>query len=203
MIPKGEESRLQILHAARELIAKQGFNAITLQDILDAADITKGKFFHYFKSKDHLFEELLRWSMNEREFLKFGEVVAECKEQSPFKKLLHLMDRVIEWHSKGLPEAMRLCVFATVFFSPAELKKFTEHLSSNTKVLRGLLSNAQKKGELPKSLSPDILSLLIPSAAIGANTIQFISGEKNLTPNNLRELRTMLVELQQSMRRKA
>ena len=101
--PKGERSRSAIILAARELIVQRGFFAIKLQDILDVAQITKGKFFHHFKSKDDLFSQLLKQTMSERGFVRFGDVVESCPEQDPFARLIFMIDKIIDWHKTGLP----------------------------------------------------------------------------------------------------
>jgi AcrR family transcriptional regulator len=40
--------------AARDIMFSRGFNDITVQDITDAADVGKGTFFNYFRSKEHV-----------------------------------------------------------------------------------------------------------------------------------------------------
>lgn len=53
------ETRFNILHSARGLFSNYGFIATSLDDILGASGVTKGGFYHYFRSKDHLCEILL------------------------------------------------------------------------------------------------------------------------------------------------
>lgn len=44
----------RLVKAAREIMFNRGFNDITVQDITDAADVGKGTFFNYFRSKEHV-----------------------------------------------------------------------------------------------------------------------------------------------------
>lgn len=194
---KGEQSRCAILEAAKELIARKGFSAISLDDVLKAAAVTKGKFFHHFSSKDDLFVQLLSHFINDREILHYDQLLEGRESESPFANLIFLVDRMIEWHSRGLPEVMRLCVFATVFFpsDSAEIVRFKRILARNSRVLRGLVRESQKRGELPDFLDPSVMALLFPSAAVGGNTVGFLAGKKGLTARNLRELKAMLHSL--------
>jgi TetR/AcrR family transcriptional repressor of nem operon len=48
------ESRLKLLDAALRVIRKKGYNATRVEDICEAAQLTKGSFFHHFKSKEDL-----------------------------------------------------------------------------------------------------------------------------------------------------
>jgi AcrR family transcriptional regulator len=50
------ESR--ILRAAVKLFAEKGFDATTVQEVVSAAEVTKGALYHYFDSKDDLLYEI-------------------------------------------------------------------------------------------------------------------------------------------------
>src|SRR6202012_5801422 len=49
---KKEETRRRIIEAAKALFLERGFTATTLDDIAEAADISKRSFFDYFPSKE-------------------------------------------------------------------------------------------------------------------------------------------------------
>lgn len=51
--------RSQILDAAQALIYTKGYDQMTIQDILNALQISKGAFYHYFDSKQALLEALI------------------------------------------------------------------------------------------------------------------------------------------------
>jgi AcrR family transcriptional regulator len=53
-------TRQKLYEAAVELIAEQGFSATTVDDIALRAKVAKGTVYYNFKSKNDLFEELLR-----------------------------------------------------------------------------------------------------------------------------------------------
>ncbi|HUI20261.1 MAG TPA: TetR/AcrR family transcriptional regulator [Methylocella sp.] len=48
------ESKTKILHAALYVIRAKGYAAMTIDDLCQAAGLTKGSFFHHFKSKEEL-----------------------------------------------------------------------------------------------------------------------------------------------------
>ena len=47
-------SKAKILDAALEVIRTKGYTATTVDDLCDAAGLTKGSFFHHFESKEDL-----------------------------------------------------------------------------------------------------------------------------------------------------
>src|SRR5258708_1678356 len=48
------DTRIRLLDAAMQVIRAQGYSATTVDDICGAAGLTKGAFFHHFKSKEEL-----------------------------------------------------------------------------------------------------------------------------------------------------
>jgi len=53
-----EVRRQQILSASKQLFADRGFHQTTMEDIANAAELSPGTIYLYFKSKDELFAEL-------------------------------------------------------------------------------------------------------------------------------------------------
>ena len=51
---KGEESRQRLILCAAELFWKNGYSATGISEILKQAELPKGSFYFYFKSKDEL-----------------------------------------------------------------------------------------------------------------------------------------------------
>jgi AcrR family transcriptional regulator len=48
----------RLLHVATRLFARNGFEGTSVQDIVDAAGVTKGAMYHYYGSKDDLLYEV-------------------------------------------------------------------------------------------------------------------------------------------------
>lgn len=53
------ERRNEILDVAQRLVYSKGYEQMTIQDIQDELQISKGAFYHYFDSKQHLLEALI------------------------------------------------------------------------------------------------------------------------------------------------
>ena len=52
--PAQHESKTRLLDAALQVIRAKGYASTTVDDICRQASVTKGSFFHHFKSKDEL-----------------------------------------------------------------------------------------------------------------------------------------------------
>ncbi len=55
-----EQTRQRLLESAERLFRTQGFDATTVEEIAEAADVAKGTFFNYFASKDSLLGDILQ-----------------------------------------------------------------------------------------------------------------------------------------------
>ena len=53
------DTRQHILDAGQRVMASKGFSAVGLNEVLTAASVPKGSFYHYFPSKDAFGEALL------------------------------------------------------------------------------------------------------------------------------------------------
>ena len=51
---EGQNSKTKLLDAALGVIRSKGYTATTVDDICESAGVTKGSFFHHFKTKDEL-----------------------------------------------------------------------------------------------------------------------------------------------------
>jgi AcrR family transcriptional regulator len=58
------DSKKQIIEKALFLFIKNGFNGVSLTDILSEAQLSRGSFYYYFTSKEKCFEECARYFLS-------------------------------------------------------------------------------------------------------------------------------------------
>ncbi|MDP4094564.1 MAG: TetR/AcrR family transcriptional regulator [Bacillota bacterium] len=59
-----EKRRMEILEAGLNLIIRKGYSATKISDIAEYVGMSAGLLFHYFKSKEVLYEELIRYGIS-------------------------------------------------------------------------------------------------------------------------------------------
>lgn len=57
---KSEQKREYILKKAKEVFARKGFRDVTMKDVVEACDISRGGLYLYFGSTEEIFEEILK-----------------------------------------------------------------------------------------------------------------------------------------------
>jgi AcrR family transcriptional regulator len=65
--PKSAKTRQRLLEIAAELFVELGYHSVSMQDIADAAHLSKGAIYGHFRSKGQLLVEVIRWTLAERE----------------------------------------------------------------------------------------------------------------------------------------
>ena len=58
---QGAETKLKIIQVAADLFHKQGVGATSPDEIIEPSGTGKGQFYHYFKSKEGLVQEVLQF----------------------------------------------------------------------------------------------------------------------------------------------
>ncbi|MEJ5260492.1 MAG: TetR/AcrR family transcriptional regulator [Anaerohalosphaeraceae bacterium] len=161
------QTRLRILTAAGNLFSRHGFCATTLEDILTAAGITKGAFYHYFKSKEDVCTALLEEALEStrRLFLSLAE-------SNPYEAFEQWISRIMDGSSQeGLAFrlVLRLSDEAAVFHGPVP-DRFSLFWAEQAGGLEKILASFQSEQGLRLDLRSSALLLL--STAVGLIRLQ-------------------------------
>ncbi len=90
MNDKLNDTKQHILDVGYELIASKGFTSVGLSELLKTAEVPKGSFYHYFKSKEQFGEALLQDYFNR--YQQKLEALFDVSEESEYQKLMRY------WH---------------------------------------------------------------------------------------------------------
>ena len=187
------DTRQHILGTSREVILGKGFSAVGLTELLSAANVPKGSFYHYFKSKES-----------------FGEALLE----DYFDKYLNRLDEILG--SDGRPAAERLMGFwnlwtdtesACEFGSRCLVVKLGAEVSDLSEPMRTVLSDGTERiiarlsqclvegiedGSLPKHLKPVQASLALYELWLGATLMTKLRHDSYAFKNALVVTRQLL-----------
>lgn len=88
----------EILSIAREVIHSKGYRATSISDILSAAKIGKGQFYHYFSSKHDLGLAVVENFIQEWNQKLILEILKS--NDDPVSKLNNMLDWTVSYHSE-------------------------------------------------------------------------------------------------------
>jgi AcrR family transcriptional regulator len=153
----GSATRRHILCAALKSFADRGYAATSVQEIVDAARVSKPVLYYYFKDKADLFDALVEQAHDERYRLMME---ADARGQSLPEKLEEIAAAIFEFSVQNR-ELMRLA-FATAFTAAGQAPgqtKCREKGKRSFQFIRSLMEQGQVSGELDRHFTVDELAM--------------------------------------------
>ena len=150
-------TRQQLLQAALTRFAEHGYAATSVQQIVDAAQVSKPALYYYFDDKAGLFQALVNHAHDER-----YRLMREAADRFPGvpEKLEAIIASIFAFSVENQP-LMRLA-FATAFAPSGEAPgqaKFREKGRRNYEFIRSVMEQGRKSGELDSQFSVDDLAM--------------------------------------------
>lgn len=162
IVKEYEERRKEILETAERLFLTKGYTKTTVNDILKEIGIAKGTFYHYFKSKEEVMDEIIMRIIKE-DVAKAKVIVSNpnipvleklfrvLMEQSP--KSGDIKDKMIEqFHQPNNAEMHQKSLVQSII-----------HLSP---VLTEILEQGIEEGIFSTSYPQETIELLLSSAQV-------------------------------------
>ena len=113
---KGERTRTRILDVAYDAIVHKGFAATSIEELVEAAGITKSGFFYHFKDKNDLARQLLeRFLAEDNAILDTLEKRARALADDPLQSFLIFLNLYAEMMDE-MPELHPGCLVATITY---------------------------------------------------------------------------------------
>jgi TetR/AcrR family transcriptional repressor of nem operon len=164
---KGELTREQILQAAKKLFMARGYFNTSIYDLFEKAEITKGAFYHHWKTKEELALTILDEMRNAYQKHLFPTLRAEGRARDQIESALRTIRDL-----NSNPDWVYCRLLATW---SAELGTADDPLGKGVQEMRQqmlgfweqLLHRAQEQGDLRKDIAPKELSFLIMSMILG------------------------------------
>jgi len=100
---KKQETRQRLMEVALRLFREHGYDATTVGEITEGADVAKGTFFNYFETKDAILPALAGWRLQQLEEVLLPEHGAPPSPVARIKLALRLVaedplsDPVLTW----------------------------------------------------------------------------------------------------------
>lgn len=113
-------TRDRLLDSAEELVLDHGFAGTTVEAVIARAEVTKGAFFHHFRSKAELGKALIdRYALLDQKLLEGTMERAERLSRDPLQQMLIFIG-LLEEKMAELTEPYPGCLFASYCYQ-AEL----------------------------------------------------------------------------------
>jgi TetR/AcrR family transcriptional regulator, transcriptional repressor for nem operon len=168
-----------ILSVAQKIIAAKGYAAVGLTEILTAAEVPKGSFYHYFKSKDAFGEAMLKRYFEN--YVIEMDAILNTSDKSYAKRLI---DYWKHWHEtqesfdcQGKCLAVKLAAEVADFSEPMRLalKQGTADIITR---LGSAIESGVSDGSLNIQTNPNVLAKSLYQLWLGASLMAKITRTK-------------------------
>ncbi len=187
----------KIIHESLKLFSLKGFFSTSINDILEAANTSKGGFYNHFSGKDDLFFHVLdeaRTIWREKNLKGLDEIVNSTE------KIKSLLKNYKDRYLKDADNFPGGCVFITL---AAELNdqrpQFSKELEKGFIGLKGmikrLLDQAKESGELIKAVDTDTVTEILFSGMLGASLSYGVNKSKTSLDKSINSLIEYLEQL--------
>ncbi len=169
------ETRERIVQHALRLFSERGVIATTVEDITNAADVGKGTFFNYFPSKEDILTYLCQSQMG-----KIKEFVSKAIHSTEsMDHVLYRLASIITEEFAQCP-ALARSILVPFFSSDSARQQLSGDLKKDRKMLAGLMTARQKRGEIRDDFAPIELALQFQRALFGTTVVWSLDPSKPL-----------------------
>jgi AcrR family transcriptional regulator len=171
-----------LLDTAFREFARRGYRATRLEEIAEAAGVTKGAIYHYFDGK----EDLLRRAVQSRHRAMFAEIeTALARERAPASAKIRLVLRKVwqHWMEPEWGHAFRLLVGELSVEFPVLFRTWAEEGPVHGWLLiRRLIEEGVQGGEFRADVDADVAARLVVSGLMLQAALQVHLGLDELAP---------------------
>jgi AcrR family transcriptional regulator len=156
------ETREKLFRAAMALFAQRGLAATTIEDITELADVGKGTFFNYFRTKEHVLNALGE--------IQLGNLAAALEDaqggEDPISDVLQRLARALAREPGRSPALVRSLMMAHLS-NDAVRQMIVLVLEQGRGILAEILLIGQERGEVRRDLDPLILARIFQQTMFG------------------------------------
>lgn len=144
------EKRRQILDAAVQVFAREGFHSCRVSDIADEAGVAYGLVYHYFSSKDEILDTLFleRWNL-----LLEAISAVDAGDLPAREKLFEIASFIVESYRHD-PELMKVIIVEVTRAANSFGGRHLEKIREAYDLIAGIVAKAQADGELRDDITP-------------------------------------------------
>ena len=174
-------TRDRIIETGAGIIHRKGFNHTGIQEILNAANVPKGSFYNYFKSKEDFGLQLIDYFSEQ--FNRIAKKTLQDTSVSPLNRLYGFLTAFIEhFESQNYAGGCPIGNLAQEMgdLNPAFRQKLKEAIDMMAKAYTSVLAEAQEARKISKNLEVKEAAYFIVAGWHGA--IIQMKLEKSIAP---------------------
>src|SRR5215471_18342430 len=83
-----EQTRQRILRSAQALFNRHGFDAVSIDDVMARAGLTRGGFYSYFETKDDLYAQAVALAVTDHPVKRWGDATVDLPARDAARQIV-------------------------------------------------------------------------------------------------------------------
>ena len=169
------DKKVKIIEAATKVFAKEGFQDASVDEIVKIAEVAKGTFYYYFKSKDDLFLALIGTGTD-----KLSEKMVEesNKSSDPIEKIKTIINSLYNFF--GANQDLCLVLLSEIWGLESKWRqKYSTKRDQYVKALKQAIEVGQKDNIFDKKIDSKIASIAI-FGMVATSALDYLASGKKL-----------------------
>lgn len=191
--------KVELINISRELFFTKGYSKTSIQNIIDKAEIAKGTFYHYFKSKEELLNQLTNIDVSAL----YNQVNKVLEMNiSAIEKLNTIFQSGSSWKSENI-EMMKM--LTKIFMSDSNLllrhSMLENQIIQLSPVYRSIIEQGVREGDFSVNDSEYVANFILSSFSNYGSQMFKILDTADYTESVLNEFKTLMTNYEDMLER--
>lgn len=192
-----KDSREHILEVSFSLFLRKSFKAVTMQEIVEKTGLSKGAFYHYFDSKEQVFEEVVRnfyKDLLSHDFDKFSRESLKAFYCDYLESSRHIIQE-FQRMEKGRNIKEHFNYYSLIFDAIARIpsfkKMFAEENQRELDIWGKIIATAKKNGEIKTGIANEKIARMFMHIGDGYGLNMILLNTANVQSEFAYELKSI------------
>jgi TetR/AcrR family transcriptional repressor of nem operon len=173
------DSKEHIINVASKLFLQKNFKEVTMKEIVDKTGLSKGAFYHYFESKEKLFEEVIDYILSSQMNFDFGKY-----SKNSFYEFYHAcanksnpIQEIILANGANFNANFYFLIFDAMNLIPGFKKKMEDYIKKESSAWSAVIKKAREFGEIKSTMSDKQIATIFISTGDGVGLNIIVGGK--------------------------
>ncbi|MCH3976942.1 MAG: TetR/AcrR family transcriptional regulator [Bacilli bacterium] len=194
-----DQRRQDLLNVCLELFSRQGFEAVTINDIVHLADCSHGLFYHYFRDKDDAFLAVINMTLNDmKQLFPYLEGMKEKPRNGLRDLTSYLLEIVSKDRNRSFVHELNIYVSLHSFKTDRRTRFYNQltkmDIKSPYEIIKETFVRGQDLHELKEDFSPEDLAMLYLNLMTGLISNRIALGQKRFAYPSVEVIMAIFVQ---------
>jgi len=187
-----KDTRNHIINVSFGLFLQKSYKEVTMKEIVEKTELSKGAFYHYFDSKEQIYLEIINQAFSSLIYVDYSKF-SRTSLYDFYHDYINYFNRVYDSFKRSYDgDSFDLNYYSLIFDAlrlfPEFKKKMMESSKQETDSWNAIIQTARKNGEIKSSMSDEEIAGIFVHTNSGIGMSNMMIGKSETTTGILIEL---------------